>query len=260
MIQNQPPDMKGLLCFKCNKPATLWRTHQSPILPWCFSCWYNNLGREETIMYENTKMFKQSDLFAKDIIVLDLEIQDPITEPHQWNETDKIRISVCVVYNFKDGTYSIYGEKDLVRLQTRVNMADLIVTFNGNNFDLPIIFKMPEKRLPEGMEKRSFDILAEIWKAQGLDPKTFTGEHRGYSLSNVAKGTVGRGKIDQGENAVYLFRAGDWCNLINYCIDDVYLTKSIFNIIVAESYINVYRYGKTVKVQFDYVKRDIYEK
>lgn len=201
-------------------------------------------------------MFTLNDLHKDDIIALDLEIQDAITSPTQWNDTDKMRVSICVVYNFKDDTYSLYGESDLDALRARIAIADLIVTFNGNKFDLPIIYHNPNRTISDSLKACSFDILAETWKALNLNPDEFTSEHKGYSLASIARGTIGRGKLDHGENAVFLYRARNWPKLIEYCIDDVYLTKELFKRIRGTGSLNVCRYGRISTINFKYKHGD----
>lgn len=198
--------------------------------------------------------FKELDTTIKDIIVLDLEIQDPITNPKQWEETHKIKISCCVVYSFKDDTFRVYDYTmdDILNLRMRIIEADLVVGYNSNKFDLPVIFELPDKQLPDNV--KTFDILAETWKALGLNPNVFTNLHRGYNLDAAARSTLGTTKFNHGSNAPQLFRNQQWGKLISYCLDDVRLTRNLFEHLTHFNELKFYRFGITVPVKFNFTK------
>jgi hypothetical protein len=169
-------------------------------------------------------------LQGKDIIVLDLEILRPIEKQSDWDNTHLIDISCCVLYSYLENRYHVYGINDLEYLRMRILSADLVVSYNGNKFDLPVIYKLPNRRSPEGI--KSYDILAEIWKSRGLDPTIFTPSHAGYSLDNVSRGTLNRSKSGTGTKAPLLWQEGEYCRVIDYCINDVALTKEVFDYII----------------------------
>jgi DEAD/DEAH box helicase domain-containing protein len=62
------------------------------------------------------------------------------------------------------------------------------------------------------------DILSEVTKALG---------HR-VSLNSVAKATLGETKSGNGLDAIKYYEAGEWDKLEKYCLDDVRITKEIF--------------------------------
>jgi hypothetical protein len=163
-------------------------------------------------------------------LVLDIEIQDAITNPADWDNTDKMKIACCVVYSYRENRYHVYGPNDIEYLRNILISADRIVTYNGNKFDLPIIFGLPNRTFPTGLP--SYDILAEIWTSLHLDPLTFTDAHKGYSLDRVCKYTLGKGKSGSGAMAPFLFKQGDIWKVIDYCIHDVALTKELYDYIV----------------------------
>jgi DEAD/DEAH box helicase domain-containing protein len=164
------------------------------------------------------------------VVVLDIEIQDAIVNPADWDNTDKMKIACCVLYSYIDDRYHVYGPNDVERLRSILIAANRIVTFNGNKFDLPIIFNMPNRTFPTGL--RSYDILANIWLSLHLDPTLFTNAHKGYSLDRVCKYTLGKGKSGSGAAAPFLFKQGDIWKVIDYCINDVALTVELYNYIM----------------------------
>src|SRR3989344_5886293 len=52
--------------------------------------------------------------------------------------------------------------------------------------------------------------------------------HR-LKLETIAQATLGHGKSGDGLDAIKYFRAGDWESLEKYCLDDVRVTKDIYD-------------------------------
>jgi hypothetical protein len=170
---------------------------------------------------------------GSNILVIDLEIQDPILQQSDWDHTENIKISCCVVYSYMEDRYHVYGPNDIDYLRNLLICADLVVGYNINKFDLPVIFKMENRRCPAGI--KTYDILAEIWKSQNLDPLEFTNGHRGYSLDKVAGATLNKRKTGSGAAAPFIFKQGNIWKVIDYCINDVAITKELFDYLCQNS-------------------------
>lgn len=162
-------------------------------------------------------------------IVIDLEIQDPIIHESDWDNTDKIKISCCCTYSYLEDRYHVYGPTDIEHLRATIACADLVIGYNINKFDIPVIFGLPAREQLTGIH--TYDILAEIWKTLGLDPTTFSDAHKGYSLGAVAKATLNKGKTGSGANAPFLWKQGNFWRVIDYCLNDVALTKDLYDTI-----------------------------
>jgi hypothetical protein len=182
-----------------------------------------------------------------DEIVLDCEIQDPITKNEDWDRTDLMKISCCVVYSYVADSYQVYGPNDIDHLRQMLVMSDRIIGYNINKFDIPIIFGVPRDR-GYTFKLKTYDILAEIWKAQGLDPTEFSDAHKGWSLDTVCGATILQRKSGHGANAPFLYKQGDIWRVISYCINDVKLTRDLYNHIKTQKYV-MNRFGNTVKME-----------
>lgn len=150
----------------------------------------------------------------KNFLVLDLETQKSFTEVGRDN-FHKLKVSVAGVYDYADDTYRIYHESELMGLEKRMLSAELIIGFNIRRFDLPVLkpyFFTPIEKFP------LLDLMEEIEKVRG---------HR-VSLQSVAQATLGTGKSGQGLEAVRLFHEGRMEELKKYCLDDVRITKEIY--------------------------------
>lgn len=164
----------------------------------------------------------------EDHIVVDVEIQRPIEElPHGWDDTHLMGVAVAVVYEYRSDRFRIYGPEDLEPLRTRLLQADRITGFNIWRFDFPVIWGLPARERVHELLPKTNDLLLRIWRALKLSEEEFSSLHRGWSLDNVARGTLGRGKIGKGDLAPHWYRAGEVARVANYCVDDVALERDL---------------------------------
>jgi hypothetical protein len=143
--------------------------------------------------------------YTKRVIVLDLETQKGFNEVDR-SKLYQLKVSVVGIYDSYDDAYLSFEEKDFLKLEERLKLADLIVGFNINGFDMKVLTPY-------------LDLLDEIHKSCG---------HR-VSLQSLAEGTFKDSKSGSGWNAIRLFRDGRMDELKKYCLDDVRLTKRIFD-------------------------------
>ncbi len=147
-------------------------------------------------------------------IVLDLETQKSFDEVGGRN-LHLLRVSVVGIYLLVEDQYMIFEEKEISKLEEILNGAGLIIGFNLNRFDLPVLqpyLSIPVSQFP------TLDIMQEIAKMVG---------HR-VSLQSVAQATLKESKSGHGLEAIRFFRQGEMDKLKKYCLDDVRLTKEIY--------------------------------
>jgi hypothetical protein len=77
-----------------------------------------------------------------------------------------------------------------------------------------------------------YDILAELWRAKGMDPDNFSDAHKGHGLDACARANGLPGKNGNGAVAPILWQYGKIGTVIDYCLDDVRLTERLFHTIV----------------------------
>ncbi len=148
-------------------------------------------------------------------LVLDLETQKTFDAVGREN-LHKLKVSVVGVYDYLTDEYKCYSEAEIPLLEERLRSAEMLIGFNVRKFDLavlePYLF-LSIQTLPV------FDIMEEIEKVRG---------HR-VSLHSVAQATLGVTKSGEGMNAVILYEQGRMDELKKYCLNDVKLTKEIYD-------------------------------
>ena len=147
-------------------------------------------------------------------IVLDVETQKGFHEVDR-KKLHLLKISVACIYDSLTDSYHAFEEKELLKLEELLKQADLVVGFNIRDFDFEVLapyLVTPVKSLPV------LDLLVEFEKARG---------HR-ISLQSVAQGTLGVSKSGTGWDAIRLYSEGRMDELKKYCLDDVRITKDVY--------------------------------
>lgn len=152
-------------------------------------------------------------------IVLDLETQRNFSEVGGRNKNHLLKVSVCGIYDYARDVYEVYEERELPRLFPLLESADQIIGYNILDFDFAVLKPYLHFNI---CQIPALDILKEIEKVLG---------HR-ISLESVAQGTLGHGKSGKGLEAITKFREGKIQELKEYCLDDVKITKEVYEYIL----------------------------
>jgi DEAD/DEAH box helicase domain-containing protein len=147
-------------------------------------------------------------------IVLDLETQRTFDDVGGRNYEDLL-VSVVGVYRYDTDRYECFREQDLPRLENLLIDSELTIGFNHRKFDMPVLqryLKLDTTQLP------LLDLMENIAETLG---------HR-VSLESVAQATLGIGKTGHGLDAIDYFQRGEWEKLESYCLNDVKITKEVY--------------------------------
>lgn len=153
-------------------------------------------------------------------VVFDIEIKKTIQDKREFNKPWKLGFGLGVVYCSKEDEYKTFLEDNIGSFFSELISSPTIVSFNGKRFDLPLLKAYVRRESLEKLNMRTkhIDIMDEITKVLG---------HR-ISLVNVSKATLGRGKTMDGAEAPELLRQGKIKEVEEYCMNDVRLTKEIY--------------------------------
>ncbi len=147
------------------------------------------------------------------MIFLDIETQNDWTI-NPVISIPEYKISYTGVIDDKDKAYDFW-EDDMEKLGELLKSADMIVGYNIFGFDMPIITNYLG---PDILKLPQLDLMAAAFKALGFRPK----------LDSLTTATFGESKIGKGSDAVKYFAAGDLDSLKKYCLEDVRLTKKLY--------------------------------
>ena len=147
-------------------------------------------------------------------VVLDIETQKGFHEVDR-KKLYLLKVSVACIYDSKADAYFSFEENQMMKLEEYLKKADLLIGFNIRDFDMEVLapyLLTPIKNFPV------LDLLVEFEKVRG---------HR-ISLQSIAQATLQSSKSGSGWDAIQLYKDGKMEELKKYCIDDVRITKDVY--------------------------------
>lgn len=153
-------------------------------------------------------------------------------------DTNEFRVSVCGAYFSWTQEYVAFLEDDIEEFLRVLPHVDLVVGYNHEWFDLPVLQKYASFQLSE---LPTYDIMLEIEKKIGYKLK----------LDDVCKANLGTQKTDTYEQFKHYYKDKNWLPLIDYCMHDVKLTEQIFGIIQNRQELKYIDLLETKKVLLD---------
>ena len=165
-------------------------------------------------------------------IVFDIETSN-IFQDVASNDPVALDMSVCCIYDYETDKYSSYTKETLNDLWPILEKANLLIGFNSDHFDIPILNKYYSGDLTK---IKSLDLLSEIKKSLG----------RRIKLDTIAEATLNKNKSGHGLEAVVWWRNGEKQKVIDYCTDDVRITKDVYEYALKNKLLK-YKDGKEIK-------------
>ncbi|MBF0103461.1 MAG: DEAD/DEAH box helicase [Desulfobacterales bacterium] len=147
--------------------------------------------------------------------VLDIETQRSAHEVGGWNCADKMGVSCAVLYDSRSDTYDAYIEKDISFMIQRLQQFHLIIGFNIVRFDYRVLSGYSNFNFNQ---LYTLDILLDIYKKL----------HYRLSLDHLAHHTLGTQKSATGLMALKWWKTGEIQKIIDYCRQDVHVTRQLF--------------------------------
>jgi DEAD/DEAH box helicase domain-containing protein len=181
-----------------------------------------------------------------DTLVFDIETQNFFTDPGVgWDNFAALKISVVGVYSYLQNKYFVFEENEMEKLAELFATAGRIVGFSMNRYDVPVLniyFQRMGIPVPNLWEKERVDLLEEIEMAA----------KQRVSLSRLAEANLGVKKEHHGSEAIVLYREGKMAELKEYCLNDVKLTKELYDLYQKQNYFLMQdkKTGQMVKVGF----------
>lgn len=147
--------------------------------------------------------------------VLDLETRRSAQEVGGWHRADRMGVSCVVVYDSGKDEYIEYLQDDIGELEVDLQQFDMVVGFNIIKFDYKVLTGLSDfdfYSLP------TLDLLLKVHQTLGYR----------LSLDKLATQTLGVSKSADGLLALKWWREGRIREIIDYCIQDVRVTKDLY--------------------------------
>ena len=173
--------------------------------------------------------------------MFDVETQKLVQEVGGWDHVDKLGISVACAYDSKTDEFLSFRENELKAL---IELCEerLVVGYNIRGFDLPVM-------VPYGLDIKKVDAFDIMYDLEALTRQRF------LKLEYVARGTLGTGKSADGLMAVEWWKQGQIQKIIDYCLQDVKVTRDVFQFGRQNGFVRIKRSeegdGSQVNVQWN---------
>ncbi|MEK7158267.1 MAG: ribonuclease H-like domain-containing protein [Patescibacteria group bacterium] len=165
-------------------------------------------------------------------VVLDLETKNTFDDIGEYNPR-RLDISLVGIYDYQTRQFSSFLENELSKLWPILEHADRIIGFNLTGFDYEVL---NHYYVGDAQKFPTLDILDVIKQTLGFRLK----------LDTVAKATLNEGKSGHGLMAIDYWRKGELDKLRKYCLDDVRITRDVYEFGKKQNYIQYFdRAGKT---------------
>lgn len=157
-----------------------------------------------------------SSLFLKHrhFLIIDVETQKLVQDVGGWENIAQLGISVACAYDSKTDQFLAFRENELKSL---IELCEerLVIGYNIRGFDLPVM-------VPYGLQPQRLDVFDIMYDLETLTRQRF------LKLEAVARGTLNAGKSADGLMAVEWWKSGQIQKIIDYCMQDVKVTRDIF--------------------------------
>lgn len=162
-----------------------------------------------------------------------------------WHDHENMGISCIGVYDYTECRYRVFLKDNFDELKKLISQKDIIVGFNNIGFDNKVMVHHGF----EGLDEKSYDILQQIWIGAGLEDHFVYPTHTGYGLDAVCSTNFNYQKTGHGALAPVQWQQGKYGTVIDYCLNDIYLTKKLLDHIIHHGCIKSPKENQTIKVR-----------
>ena len=174
------------------------------------------------------------------VVVFDLETQRSFAEVGGRSQFHRLGVSVGVAYRYDLDEFLVVNEETISELVNLLLEASLVVGYNIRGFDYEVLRAYTEENL---QNLPTFDLMFDLEERLGFRPK----------LDSVVSATLGEGKIADGMQALEWWRVGEIEKIIEYCQEDVRITRDLYDFGKRHRWVQVARFGgKPRKVEVDW--------
>jgi len=164
------------------------------------------------------------------VVVFDLETQRSFAEVGGRSQFHRLGVSVGVAYRYDLDEFLVVTEERVSELVAILLGASLVVGYNIRGFDYEVLRAYTEEDL---QQLPTLDLMFDLEERLGFRPK----------LDSVASATLGEGKTADGMQALEWWRLGEIDKIIEYCREDVRVTRDLYDFGKRHRWVQVSRFG-----------------
>ncbi|HXV76944.1 MAG TPA: DEAD/DEAH box helicase [Candidatus Polarisedimenticolaceae bacterium] len=154
---------------------------------------------------------------AQRTLIFDLETQRGADEVGGWAHVERMGLALAVVYDTAREVFRTYFETDVDRLLLDLVMADRVVGFNVDRFDMRVLAGYTDWDLSR---VRTVDMLGLIHRRLGFR----------VSLEHLCEANLGESKVGDGLQSLRWWKDGRIDLIEQYCKRDVELTRRLWDL------------------------------
>jgi len=171
------------------------------------------------------------------IVTFDIETANWMSDTGTGDPAD-LQLALVCVHDSETDAYSCYLEPELQNLWPILERSDILVGYNSDHFDVPLL----NKYYPGDLTRlKSIDLMKEVYAVVG----------RRLKLDSLAEATLGERKSASGAQSLQWWRAGEVEKVRAYCLKDVEITKKLFDIALQKGVLKYKELGRDREVKLD---------
>ena len=171
------------------------------------------------------------------IITFDIETANQFSDVGS-SDPAALDLALLAIHDSKTNEFDSFLVEDLPRLWKVIEETDILVGWNSDHFDIPLL----NKYYPGDLTAiKSLDLMKEIQQVLG----------RRLKLDIVAEATLGEGKSSHGLQSIKWWREGNVEAVREYCIKDVDITQRLLRHMLEHKSIKFKDLNKLKEVKLD---------
>jgi DEAD/DEAH box helicase domain-containing protein len=174
------------------------------------------------------------------VVVFDLETQRSFADVGGRSQFHRLGVSVGVAYRYDRDQFLVVTEETIAELVDLLLQAKLVVGYNIRGFDYEVLRAYTAADLHK---LPTLDLMFDLEERLGFRPK----------LDSVVSATLGVGKVADGMQALEWWRQGEVDKIVEYCQEDVRITRDLYDFGKRNRWVQVSRFGgKPRKVEVNW--------
>ena len=155
-------------------------------------------------------------------------VEDGIEYCKGWRDFAGMGVSIIGVYDYVEDRYRAFCEDNFDEFEELVRSRQWLVGFNNERFDNELL----NCNVTDMPQERTYDLLQELWRADGLGPDFDRRTHGGYGLDATCAANFQLKKTGHAALAPILWQKNKVGTVIDYCLNDVKLTKRLLDLVL----------------------------